>query len=200
MNPVIAYEKHAQKFLERRDSSTVGLQVVDRWARSLRQGAEVLEIACGGGIPVTQALAGSGLQIWAIDPSPTLLKTFNHRFPGIRTQCTSVQECTFFEREFDAAIAVGLIFLLCPSDQITMLNRVASALRPGACFLFTAPMETGKWTDECTGHPCESLGFQVYKEALSDAGFRVDSLQEDRGGNNYFAARKVAGSTSSEHI
>lgn len=51
-----AYEKYALEFLRRRDNSLVGVRTADRWARSLKPNSNVLEIGCGGGIPVTQPL------------------------------------------------------------------------------------------------------------------------------------------------
>jgi len=51
-----AYEAHARQFLEKRDRSTIGVGVVQRWAESLPGGSEVLEIACGGGVPVSRVL------------------------------------------------------------------------------------------------------------------------------------------------
>jgi len=73
-----AYERHARKFLQRRDVSRVGIQVADRWARSLKPGAEVIEIACGGGIPVTRTLVDAELKIWAVDSSPSLIAVFRN--------------------------------------------------------------------------------------------------------------------------
>jgi 2-polyprenyl-3-methyl-5-hydroxy-6-metoxy-1,4-benzoquinol methylase len=76
MSSVDAYEKHAQKFLKIRDRSTIGKHVVEQWARTLSDGSNVIEIACGGGLPVTQILSQANLNIWAIDASPTLFAEF----------------------------------------------------------------------------------------------------------------------------
>ena len=183
-----SYETHADKFLRYRDTSTVGIQVTDRWARSLSPTAEVIEIACGGGLPVTRTLVEAELKVWAIDASPTLLAVFRERFPGIPAQCASALESDYFHRQFDAAIAIGLLFLLNESDQIRLLNRVAAVLRPGARFLFTAPVEAGSWTDIGTGHSCLSLGREVYEQALGRAGFSVVGHHEDEGQNHYYEA------------
>lgn len=191
-----AYEKHAHDFLRFRDISTVGVQVVDQWARSLKPGAAVLEIACGGGIPVTQILINAGLRVWAIDSSPTLVAVFKDRFPSVPTQCATVLESDFFRRRYDAAISIGLIFLLGENDQFRMLDRISKRLRPGARFLFTAPVEVGTWADVCTANTCISLGRDGYEDALVRAGFRVVGRHEDNGKNNHYEAEKVADSAS----
>lgn len=41
-----AHEACAHEFLLGRDRSPIGTQVVDQWARSLRRGAEVIQLAC----------------------------------------------------------------------------------------------------------------------------------------------------------
>jgi len=189
-----AYEKHARKYLQCRDTSNVGVKVANRWALALKPCAKVIEIACGGGVPVTRILVDAGLKLWAIDSSPTLIAEFKDRFPDIPVQCTTVLESDYFRRKYDAAISIGLIFLLCESDQIKMLHRVSEILRPGASFLFTAPVEVGTWTDINTDHACISLGRDVYESALEQSGFRVLERYEDSGKNNYYEAEKVVGS------
>lgn len=182
------YETHAVDFLSARDTSRIGASVVRRWARELQPNAAVLELACGGGYPVTTVLQENGLSVWAIDSSPTLLKTFQGRFPDVPTRCESVQSSTFFDREFDAVIAVGLMFLLSESDQIELIGRVASALQPGGNFLFSAPVQVGTWSDMTTGVESVSLGAEMYERTLVEAGFRVVQRIVDRGENNYYAA------------
>ena len=196
IDSINAYESNAQTFLQRRDKSTIGVQVADRWARSLKSDAEVVEIACGGGIPVTKTLVDAGLSIWAIDSSPTLVSVFKNRFPNTPVKCETVLESDYFQRKYDAAISIGLIFLLDEIDQYKMLDRMSEILHPGASFLFTAPIEVGKWTDENTGHACTSLGQRVYEDALKQSGFRVVRHSEDSGRNNYYEAKKVADSAA----
>ena len=126
-----------------------------------------------------------------IDSSPTLVAAFRDRFPEVPVQCDTVLESNYFQRKFDAAIAIGLIFLLDRPAQINMLHRVAEILHPGAKFLFTAPVEVGRWTDQITGLTCLSLGRSAYESVLQCAGFRLIATDEDAGHNNYYAVEKV---------
>jgi len=41
---------------------------------------------------------------------------------------------SFLDKTYDATIAIRLIFLLNPEDQIKMLNRVSSILKSGGRF------------------------------------------------------------------
>jgi len=186
-----AYETHAEKFLQLRDHSVVGVQVVNRWARAREPGSHVIEIACGGGIPITRSLVDSGLAVWAIDSSQTLIRAFQQRFPDIPTDCSTVLDSDYFARKFDAAVSVGLIFLLEANDQRKMLCRVSEILNPQASFLFSAPLESGTWTDINTGLFCTSLGLDGYRSALELAGFSITRCHVDSGKNNYFEVEKV---------
>jgi cyclopropane fatty-acyl-phospholipid synthase-like methyltransferase len=191
MSSASAYEAHARKFLAARDGSPIGIDIVTRWARSLPAETEVVEIACGGGYPVSRALVEAGVNLWAMDASPTLLETFRSRFPEVPSQCSLALESDYFGRKFGAAIAIGLIFLLDEPDQIALLHRVSEILLPNGRFLFTAPIQIGTWRDITTGHECRSLGEAKYVQALSNAGFRVIGTHVDQGENNYYEVQKA---------
>lgn len=191
MDSAEAYESRAHEFLRSRDPSSIGTQVVDQWARSLRRGATVIELACGGGYPISRVLDAAGLKLWAVDSSPTLLAEFQSRFPNIPIQCARVQESDFFGRNFDGVIAIGLLFLLSESDQIDLIARVAEILVPNGRFLFMAPIQVGIWKDLSTGVECSSLGQERYGELLRNAGFRVLATYTDKGENNYYDAEKI---------
>lgn len=187
------YETQALKYLDARDRSRVGAEVVQSWARSLPFGATVVEVACGGGYPITQVLVDAGLPVWAIDASPTLLRQFRLRFPTIPTQCASALDSDYFGRTFEAVISIGLVFLLREEEQLAFLRRVSEILVPGGRFLFTAPVEIGTWQDVTTGLECWSLGRIGYNRALKSNGLRVIRTHVDEGANNYYEAEKIGG-------
>lgn len=183
-----AYEANAQKYLSAREQSNTGSKEVANWCGTLRENATIIDLACGGGYPITSALKRSGLRIWAVDSSPTLVKVFQSRFPQIPVQCTKVQDFDFFNLKFDAAIAIGLVFLLSEADQIDLIATVSKKLDPGGRFLFTAPIQIATWDDVCTGNLSHSLGKERYEEILNTAGFCNVSCFTDSRQNNYFDA------------
>jgi len=187
------YEAQALKYLEHRDRSRVGAEVVQSWVRSLPFGTSVVEIACGGGYPITQVLVDSGLAVWAIDTSPTLLRQFRLRFPTIPTQCASALDSDYFGRTFEAVISIGLVSFLREDEQLAFIHRVSEILEPRGHFLFTAPVETGTWQDVATGLDCWSLGRIAYTRALERNGLRVIRTHVDEGENNYYEAEKIGG-------
>ncbi len=188
---VRAYENHARKFLTVRDRSSIGIGVIEQWAHSLPIGSDVLEIACGGGVPVTRTLAVAGLKLWALDSSPTLVSEFKARFPDIPVECAHALESDYFRRKFSAVISIGLIFLLSEDEQVVLIRRVSELLSPGGRFLFTAPVESGIWADMNTGHECRSLGRERYESILREAQFRVLDTYVDEGRNHYYEVERV---------
>jgi cyclopropane fatty-acyl-phospholipid synthase-like methyltransferase len=192
MDSATEYEKNAHNYLRGRDESLVGYKIVRQWANKLPAGSEVIEIACGGGYPVTKELVESRLNLWAIDSSKTLLTEFQKRFPNVKAKCERVQDSNFFDRKFDAAIAIGLIFLLPESEQAELIKQISNILNPGGKFLFMAPIKTGKWLDLNTGIQCSSLGYDRYQEILSNSGFQIVSTIEDAGENNYYDTEWLA--------
>jgi SAM-dependent methyltransferase len=193
MDAASFYEAQALKYLDDRDRSGIGVEIVQSWARSLPSGSTVVDIACGGGYPITRALVDSGLVVWVIDTSPTLLKQFRLRFSRIPTQCASALGSDYFGRTFDAVISIGLVFLLHEDEQLAFLHRVSEVLVPRGRFLFTAPVEIGSWQDVTTGLEFRSLGRIAYTRALERVGFRLIRTHIDEDENNYYEAEKIGG-------
>lgn len=183
----VAYERYAQEFLRKRDQSEIGASVVQQWADSLPDSTEVLEIGCGGGYPVSQVLVDSGLSVWAIDSSPSLLKSFKNRFPNVECHCETLQDSAFFDRQFDAVICIGVVFLLPATEQKDLLQKVSASLKPRGKFLFTSPVETGTWKDLNTGLSCYALGVEQYRAILYDSGFSIVRTYVDSGENHYYS-------------
>lgn len=185
-DPSAGWEAIAAEFLAAR--SDIGAGVARQWAGTLRPGGEVVDIGCGSGAPIALALVAQGLTVFGIDASPTLLSAFRRRFPGAPAACEAAQDSTFFGRQFDGAVAVGLMFLLAPEDQRKLIAGVGQALRPGGRFLFSAPRTPCEWQDLQTGRGSVSLGEAAYQRLLAAAGMRLSGSYVDEGGNDYFDA------------
>jgi SAM-dependent methyltransferase len=179
-----------------RARSTIGAGTVRRWASTLPSGASVLDLGCGDGVPITQALVNAGCAVYGIDASPTMVAAFRRNFPTLPVACEAVEESPFFGRTFDAAVAWGLLFLLAEEVQHTVIHRVASVLGEGGRFLFTAPRQRCSWTDASTGRASQSLGDEAYRTMLAAAGLFLIREHEDEGGNHYHeAVRDPRGAT-----
>ncbi|APR83017.1 Methyltransferase [Minicystis rosea] len=182
------YEAVASAFMDLRDRSAIGADVVEAWARALPTGASVLDVGCGHGVPISMTLMRAGLSVFGVDASPSLVAAFRSRFPQATVACEPVESSSFFGRTFDAVVAVGLVFLLPPEAQHALVRKLAQASR--GRLLFTSPAEACAWTDVLTGRPSRSLGANAYEAMLSDAGFTLARRFVDGGGNHYYDACK----------
>lgn len=189
-DPSNGYEAVAAHFVCARRAA-IGEREVRQWARTLGPGAAVLDLGCGHGVPVTQALLEEGLRVTGVDASPALLAEYRSRFPGLDTECARVETAKTLTRQFDAIVAWGLIFLLESKAQELMISRVAGALAPGGRFLFTAPEQKVSWQDALTGRESFSLGRARYAELLAASGMSLLAEFEDAGQNHYYSAQRV---------
>lgn len=186
------YEDSAETFIRSRSKGAdgVGALTVRRWARSLPVHATVLDVGCGAGDPISKALMDEGVNVYGIDASPHMVQAFRQNFPDCPVACEAVEESSFFNRQFDAIVAWGLLFLLPEEMQEMVIQKMANGLLPGGKLLFTAPSQKMKWYDAITELESISLGAERYNELLNASGLSVMEEFEDEGANHYYSAEK----------
>ena len=191
------YDAVAGEYLEGRGTGgRIGASTVREWAKRLHAGAAVLDLGCGPGFPISQALVDAGCSLYGVDASPTMIAAFRRRFPEAPSACEAVEVSRFFDRTFDAVVAWGLIFLLSRDAQESLIGKVAGSLNPGGSFLFTAPAKPTEWLDSRTGVRSLSLGVESYKQLLEGAGLRLVGEESDEGHNHYYFTEKAPLSSS----
>jgi len=189
------YEAVSKEFMSIRDNSSTGVSTVRGWAESLPRGSAVLDLGCGHGIPISEALIDDGFNVYGIDASPSLIAAYSSRFPNTPVESGLIEDSQFFGRKFDGVIAWGLIFLLAPDVQAALIHKVNLALKPGGRFLFTAPRQVCEWLDNLTGRESFSLGSDTYRKILQSQGLVVVRETEDEGENHYYSIWKPQGHT-----
>jgi 2-polyprenyl-3-methyl-5-hydroxy-6-metoxy-1,4-benzoquinol methylase len=180
----------ARDFIRHR-SPVIGVSAVRNWAATIPSGGAVLDLGCGHGFPISSTLVESGFSVYGVDASPDLVLEFRRRLPESQVRCEAVETSSFFDRTFDAAMAIGLMFLLNEQSQRLLIARVSAAVRPGGAFLFTAPTQAVSWTDVLTGQQSRSLGIEVYESLLKNDGFDLLDRFTDEGDNHYYSAKKL---------
>jgi 2-polyprenyl-3-methyl-5-hydroxy-6-metoxy-1,4-benzoquinol methylase len=79
----------AERFMAIR--SEIGVTLVRSWARdSLPSSAAILDIGCGSGVPIAQALVDDGFSVWGIDASPSLISAYRRQLPDMPAACEPV--------------------------------------------------------------------------------------------------------------
>lgn len=189
------YEAISEQFLAHRGSyrtgpTAIGAQQVRKWASTLPRGSSVIDLGCGPGFPITAVLVEEGFHVFGVDAAPSFVAAFQRNLPGTPIICETVQDSRFFDRTFDAVVAIGLMFLLKAEDQQRLIQRIAEILVPGGRLLFTSPAQRAVWNDILTGLESLSLGAEQYRELLGAVGISVAEEYEDIGENHYFDAVK----------
>lgn len=183
------YEAIAEEYMSVRSQS--GRLVVRKWATSLPNGSSVIDVGSGNGEPLTSVLVDEGLVVSAIDASLTMVRAFRRGFPHVKIACEPVESSHFFNQTFDAALAVGLVFLLPADSQRAFFPKIANALKPDGKLLFSSPRQFCTWVDILTGQPSISLGAEEYGRILDTCGLRLVEESDDEGGAHYYTARKI---------
>lgn len=190
------YESVSAEFLAYRGNGrtrahTIGVKEVRKWATTLPPDSSIIDLGCGPGFPITVVLVEEGLQVFGVDAAPSFVAAFQRNLPGIPVRCESVLESSFFDRTFQAVIAIGLMFLLRAEEQHRLIRKFTDILMPGGRLLFTSPAAPHTWNDAMTGMESISLGAKEYRNRLAAVDITVTSEYEDEGQNHYFEARKL---------
>jgi len=174
-----------------RNHSGVGASVVTDWSQKLPDRATVLDLGCGNGVPISQALIERGFNVYGVDASARMVAAFRASFPTVPVECAAVEDSDFFGRTFDGVVAWGLFFLLDAEVQRRLIAKVAAVLPSGGRLLFTAPSESCSWADAMTGRTSISLGYEAYRKALEAEGMSLVGTRLDEGENHYYFAQKT---------
>lgn len=174
----------------------IGVAEIARLAALLPVGATVVDIGCGDGIPISQRLLDYGFKVYGIDSSGEMVKRFQANFPGVAVECSDVLTSDLFGREFDAAVAYGVVFHLSPPNQARLIRKIAHHLRPGGLLLFNSGNEEGEGVSEMAGIriPQYSLSAAQYEETLRANGMILVQHYLDPQSEGYiYLARKDGG-------
>lgn len=105
-----------------------------RLAPRLADGAHVLDLGCGCGVPATQEMARRW-RVTGVDLSPVQIERARALVPGATFLCADMSEVAFDPGSFDAVVAFYSIINLPVADQPALFGRIASWLAPGGWFM-----------------------------------------------------------------
>jgi SAM-dependent methyltransferase len=156
--------------------------------------SRILDIDCGNGVPITEALVNAGHRVVGLGSSSGMLALFRINLPNTPLVRGDARQCPFAAGEFDAAISWGMMFHLPRVDQSAVFQSVSRALRPSAPFLFTAAEiadgndagVTGAMND-VTLH---SYGVPSYRTLIAEHGLVLVDVHLDPGVSTYYLTRK----------
>jgi SAM-dependent methyltransferase len=126
---------------------------LDELSGELPNGAAVLDLGCGAGLPSTLRLA-ERFRVLGVDISERQIELARANVPRAEFRCCDLLELDLPDASFDAAVALYSMSHLPRSQHVRMFGNVRRWLRPGG--LFVASLGTGDiddWTGEWLGVP-----------------------------------------------
>lgn len=180
-----AYDAIVEAYAEVR-SLTVGLSYVDILCDRLPEGARILDVGCGTGIPLTGRLVDRGFQVHGIDISSRMIERARRNVARADFEVADVLSWTP-GGSFEGVLAWDSLFHLQPRMHLPVIKKFYAALEPGGVILFTVGGKQGEIRSSMLGHEFyySSLSGEAYAEALQAIGFEVVVLEMDQPGEDH---------------
>lgn len=143
--------------------------------RRLREGAHVLDLGCGAGVPSTKQLA-ERFQVVGVDISETQLRLARANVPGATFIRSDLTELEFEDGSYDGIAALYSISHVPREEHPGLFEKITGWLRPGGFFL--ASLGVGgdpDWTGEWLGVPMffSSYDADANRQLLQAAGLTL---------------------------
>ena len=145
-------------------------------AERLDDGASVLDIGCGAGVPITRALAGK-FAVTGVDISSEMVRKARANVPCASFIHGDITSVGFPDSSFDAAIAFYSIFHIPREEHRGLFRRIRSWLKPGGYLMCTLSRhsEAAYTEDDFFGETMywSNYGLADYERILTGLGFRL---------------------------
>jgi len=172
----------------------VGVAEALALAATLATHSRILDVGCGNGVPVTEALVDAGYCVIGLDSSAGMLDHFQGNLPSVLVVRGDARRCPFVGGAFDAAISMGMLFHLSRADQALAFASVSRVLKPGAPFLFTGAeiedADDAGITGTMNGVTFHYYAVPSYRMLAAEHGMELVNVQDDPGVATYYLSRK----------
>lgn len=142
----------------------------------LRDGATVLDVGCGAGVPIARNLA-QRFVVTGVDISTEMISRARANVPQATFILGDIMSVEFPLSHFDAAVAFYSIFHLPREEHPELLRRIYGWLKPGGHLLATvSSLNEAPYTeDDFFGITMywSNYGLEDYKKIIAGIGFTV---------------------------
>ena len=149
---------------------------LDSLTERLEDGATVLDIGCGAGVPFARAL-GKRFAVTGVDISSEMLKRARANVPQATFIHGDIMAVEFSPSSFDAAVAFYSIFHLPREEHRKLFRRIYSWLKPGGHLLCSLTRSSEEPYTEDNFHGVtmywSNYSLQEYEEILIRTGFNL---------------------------
>jgi cyclopropane fatty-acyl-phospholipid synthase-like methyltransferase len=182
------YDRMAEKYLATKDpEDPLALAALEDLASVVPQGAAVLDLGCGAGVPVTRWLAGRGFAVTGVDVSARQLELAQRSVPEVTFIKADMTELAFAPETFDAVVAFHSIIHVPRTEHPALLERIHRWLKPGGVFLATMTVTDYEGReDDWEGWGAPMVWSHYDRNAnvamLREAGFQIQYAESRTGG------------------
>jgi SAM-dependent methyltransferase len=143
------YDVVAERYLDwsGRRPSAPRLRYLDRALELISLGTDVLDLGCGSGVPVAQALA-EGRNVVGIDISAAQIDLARASVPGATFRVADMTTLDYPPRSYDAVVAFYSLTHVPRDEQPPLLTRIRDWLRPGGVFIASMGVDDDAGTVE----------------------------------------------------
>lgn len=176
------YDAIAQAYLEwsALRPSPVRLHYLQRAVDLIPPGADVLELGCGAGIPMTRALAAER-RVTGVDISAAQVELARRNVPAATFLQADMTALEFPPASFDAVVAFYSLTHVPRDEQPELLRRIRGWLRPGGVFLGSmgADASPDEVEDDWLGVPMffSHFGARRNRKLVEDAGLVIEEAR-----------------------
>lgn len=141
----------------------------------LGDGATILDVGCGAGVPVAKTLA-QRFAVTGVDISGEMINRARTNVPQATFIEGDIMSVEFPPSYFDAAVAFYSIFHLPREEHPELLRRIYGWLKPGGYLLATLSyLNEAPYTEDYLGVTMywSNYGLEDYKKILTEVGFTL---------------------------
>ncbi len=181
-NPDINYKTIVQKGYDscaedydraRRRETNLELDLV---TGRLEQGAKVLDIGCGAGVPITKTLA-ERYSVTGVDISSEMVRRARKNVPEASFIHNDIMTMEFPPDEFNAVVSFYAVFHLPREEHPGLFKRIHEWLKPGGYLLATVAVfnEAAYTEDDFFGETMywSNYSLDEYRDILTETGFKL---------------------------
>jgi len=149
---------------------------------ALPDGARVLDLGCGAGLPTTRALA-SCFRVTGVDISARQIALARENVPGVQFIRADMTQLDLPPDSFDAVAAFYAMIHVPREEQPALLADIAAWLRPGGLLVMTMSSQAtdAGYEDDWLGAPMFWSGYdgQANRRLVEEAGLHIVRAQDE---------------------
>ncbi len=141
----------------------------------LPRSADVLDLGCGAGIPVTKLLIDYGFNVIGIDFSENMLTLAIKNVPEARFIKKNMTDITFNDNSFDGLTACYSIIHVPREKHVSLFQMFHRILRPNGVLLISMGSNGWEGTEEFHGTEMFWSHYrpEITLQIVTDAGFEI---------------------------